>query len=114
MHEQKKVKFFYHRSDNFTSCYANGARGGFVGKYDFKMEFYSDHVINPDEEILSSENDRKRIYDREDGEDTVLIERIIACELILSRPALEELRDFLQEVLKDECSTGGTHHDEEQ
>lgn len=85
------IKVIYKKSPDFKSYYVNGARGGFLGNYDLKLEFYSDRFVRPDIEYLPKKETSSK--------DELVLDRKVELELILSPVAAVELRRFLDKML---------------
>lgn len=98
----KKIKFVYNVDPDFKSYYINGAKGGIVKNYDFKIILYTDRVKIPVEEKYDDEGNLIRAYPPEDNDDKeTIIERNVPCELIMSIPTLVEMRDFFDRIIKN-------------
>ncbi|MGD2247027.1 MAG: hypothetical protein PVF58_01370 [Candidatus Methanofastidiosia archaeon] len=99
--KKPRIKFIY--SEHDPPCfYVHGARGGPTADYDFRIDFYSDKVRNPDVEILFEDNSRGSEFTStdEDYNEMIVVDRNIEASIILSFTAAKELAAWITNNLK--------------
>jgi hypothetical protein len=100
--EKTKVKFIYSESDS-PCFYVQGARGGPIANYDFRIDFYSNKLRNPDVEIISEDGETDSLFTKTDEsyDKYTVVDRKIEVSVILSFTAAKELATWLSKRLTE-------------
>lgn len=95
--DQQTIRFFYIKSTQFRVMHVDGALGGLTPRGGIHLAIYSERPAIPQVATheLSPEGQLGRIPTETEGKEGIV--REIDADLLLSRQAAIELRDFLTE-----------------